>query len=308
MRAVRVHQFGGPDVVVIEDIAVPQPAGGEVLVKLQASSANPVDLKTREGKYPPVSADKLPITLGRDFAGTVEACGADVLGVQIGDEVYGMLSNAGGGWAEYTAVKAAEVARKPRVLDFAEAAAVPLAGLTAWQGIFEHGRLQAGERILIHGGAGGVGHFAVQFANVAGAMVFATASERDLDFVREMGAQQAIDYKNQRFEDVVGDIDLVFDLVGGETQTRSFAVLKRGGRIISTLGEPPKAACEAHGVTGGRFMAQPNAAQLGEIGKLIDGGKVHPDVTVRLPLSDYMIIQNVLANEHPRGKVAVEMP
>jgi NADPH:quinone reductase-like Zn-dependent oxidoreductase len=307
MKAVRIHQFGGPEVLTIDEVSMPHLQPDEVLVRVHAASLNPVDYKTRQGHYPPVSEDKLPITLGRDVAGIVEASGGETRGFEDGDAVYAMLPNDRGGYAEFVAVPAGDVAPMPRSLKFVSAASVPLAALTAWQGLFDHGQLRRGERVLIHGGAGGVGHFAIQFACAVGAVVMTTVSARDADFAQEMGADAVIDYHKMRFEDAAHDIDLVFDLVGGETQTRSFAVLKRGGRLISTIGEPERELCARHQVSGTRYMAAPNAAELRKISRQIDEGHVWPVVSGRIPMSEARMAHEILAHEHPFGKLVLQV-
>ena len=234
MKAVRIHAYGASDVLKLEDVPMPQPAAGEVLVKIKAASINPIDYKIREG----ARKGTLPITMGRDYSGTVESLGAGAAGFSKGDAVFGLLERDRGSYAEYVATKANLVAAKPKNLDHDAAAAVPLAAITAWQGMVDHGGMRAGQRVLIHGGAGGVGHMAIQIAKALGCWVATTVSGRDKDFVLGLGADKAIDYKNEKFEDQVSDIDLVYDLIGGETQTRSFAVLKLGGALISTLQEP----------------------------------------------------------------------
>ena len=229
MKTQRFHAFGGPGVLKMEDLPRPDLGEEEMLVKVMAAGVNPVDYKIREGKYPAVKADNLPYVPGREIAGVVEACGGLVDEWKEGDAIFAMLGIEHGGYAEYAIVKDSEAAAKPRSLDFVAAASVPLAGLTAWQGLFRYGELKAGQRVLIHGGSGGVGHFAIQFAKALGAYVITTVSAQHIDFVRSLGADEVIDYKAQRFEDVVKDVDLVYDLIAGETQERSFEVLKRGG-------------------------------------------------------------------------------
>lgn len=307
MKAVRIHDFGGPEAMTIDDLPVPQPQGDEILLRVHAASVNPVDYKTREGKFSAITKAKLPITLGRDVSGTVESCGPDQRAVKRGDALYAMLGADRGGFAEYVLVKATEAAPKPARLSHAEAAAVPLAALTAWQGLFDHGGLAAGQRVLIHGGAGGVGHFAVQFAKAKGATVITTVSGDDLDFVRQLGADQVIDYKTQRFDEMVRDVDLVFDLVGGETQERSWSVLKPGGILVSTLGQPPKDKAAQHKVRAAGYMAQPNAAELAEIGRLIDAGKVRPVVAATLPLSQAQQAEDQQQHGHVHGKIVLEL-
>jgi NADPH:quinone reductase-like Zn-dependent oxidoreductase len=308
MKAVRIGVFGGPDVLKLEDLPIPEPGEGEFLVKVQAASVNPVDYKIREGKYPPVKADKLPLVMGRDVAGIIVACGAGAAnGLRQGDAIYAMLGEGRGGYAEYTIVKVTEAARKPASVDYIAAAAVPLAGLTAWQGLFRYGGLKAAQRVLIHGGAGGVGHFAIQFAKAKGATVITTASASDLDFVRSIGADEAIDYKKQRFEEMVHDVDLVYDLIAGETQERSFSVLKKGGILVSTLTEPNQDKARKFGVRGVRYTVEPNAAELDEIARLIDTGKVKPKVSKVFTVADAAKAQECVAGGHPEGKVVLRI-
>src|SRR3954471_7091696 len=285
MKAVRIHSFGGPEVLTIDELPVPEPGEGEVLIKVQAGSVNPVDYKIRSGEFKPDGVQP-PLTLGRDVSGVVEAVGRGVRGVKAGDEVYAMLDRGHGGYAEYALAKADGVAAKPKAIDHLHAAGVPLAATTAWQGLFDHGKLKAGERVLIHGAGGGVGHFAVQFAKDRGAHVIATASAEDHALLRQLGADEVIDYKKERFEDRARDIDLVFDLIAGETQQRSWSVLKDGGRIISTLQPPSRAEAEKHHARGEVFMATPNRDELMEIGRLIDQGKVSVSVQQILPLDE----------------------
>jgi NADPH:quinone reductase-like Zn-dependent oxidoreductase len=307
MKAVRIHSFGGPEVMQIEEIPIPQPQSDEFLLRVHAASVNPVDYKIREGKYPAVGPDKLPLTLGRDVSGTVESSGPNAQTFQRGDAIYALLGRDRGAFAEYVVVKPAEAAPKPTRLNHAEAAAVPLAGLTAWQGLFDHGGLKAGQRVLIHGGAGGVGHFAVQFAKARGATVLTTVSGDDLDFVRQLGAEEAIDYKTQRFEEIARDIDLVFDLVAGETQERSWSVLKPGGILVSTLGQPPQEKAQQHGVRAVGYMAQPNSDELTEIGRLIDAGKVRPVIAAIFPFDAAPQAMQRLQAGHVRGKIVLQL-
>lgn len=203
-------------------------------------------------------------------------------------------------------VKAVELVAAPTSIDLIHAAGVPLAAITAWQGLFDHGGLQAGQKVMIHGGAGGVGHLAIQLAKAKGATVFATASQGDLDFVRDLGADTAIDYKNERFEDIASDIDVVFDLVAGETQDRSWAVLREGGIMVSTLQEPDKAKAAAHKARSApRYTAQPNGAQLKDIADLIDAGKVKVVVSETYPIEDVATAHQRLEEAHVRGKIVL---
>lgn len=303
--AVRLSQFGGREVLTIETIAIPQPQHDEVLVRVAAASANPVDHKIREGKYPAYHEKDLPITLGRDLAGTIEAVGPRARDrLSKGDPVFAFIGQDRGAQAQFVLVKAGELVAAPTSIDLVHAAGVPLAAITAWQGLLDHGGLQAGQKVLIHGGAGGVGHLAIQLAKAKGATVFATASQDDLDFVRDLGADTAIDYKNERFEDIANDIDVVFDLVAGETQDRSWAVLREGGIMVSTLQAPDKAKAAAHKARSApRYTAQPNGAQLKDIADLIDAGKVKVVVSETYPIEDVATAHQRLEEAHVRGKI-----
>jgi NADPH:quinone reductase-like Zn-dependent oxidoreductase len=304
MKAVRIHRFGGPDVLQIEEIPVPEPKDDEILVKVDAASVNPVDYKIRSGHYS--QAAGLPFVLGRDLAGSIEALGPSAKGEK-GELVFALLGPGRGSYAEYAIVKPGEYIGRPEDLDHVRAAAVPLAGITAWQGLFDHGHLEGGQRALIHGGAGGVGHFAVQFAKAREAYVITTASRDDFDFVRELGADEAIDYKGQRFEDLVHGVDLVFDLVGGETQARSFAVLKPGGIIVSALQEPPEDELKRHGVRGVIFRAHPDDGELAAIADLIEQGEVTPVVSATYPLDKAADAHKRLEAGHVRGKIVLDL-
>jgi len=301
-----MHAVGGPEALGVDDLPMPEPHDDEVVLKVHAASVNPIDWKMRSGQTG-ITEDKLPIVLGRDVSGTVETCGPAVHTLKKGDPIYATLGRGRGGYAEYVVVKAVEAAAKPNSLNHIQAAAVPLAALTAWQGLFDQGGLQAGERVLIHGGAGGVGHFAIQFAKAKGAFVATTVSGQDIDFVKGLGADQAIDYKTQRFEDEVKDIDLVFDLIGGETQERSWAVLKDGGRMVSTLAQPSEEKARQHNARAVVYRAEPNSAELGEITRLIDEGKVCPMVQATFPLAEAGKAQQKLEQEHTQGKIVLEL-
>lgn len=304
MKAVRIHSFGGSDVLQVEEVATPKPGPGEVLVKVRAASVNPVDFKIRSGQHRSTN-QKTPMTLGRDISGTVAAVGPDVKGVKEGDEVFALLDWNHGGNAEFAIVKVDGIVPKPSSLDHPHAAAVPLAAITAWQGLFDHGKLKAGERVLIHGAAGGVGHFAVQFAKERGATVIVTAKAEDMDFLGKLGADEVIDYKKERFEDKVRDVDLVLDLIAGDTQQRSWKVLKPGGRLVSALGSPREDEARKHNAVGKGFMAEPNREELQRIGKLIDDRKVKVMVQKTMPLSQVRAAHDHLENDHIQGKVVL---
>jgi NADPH:quinone reductase-like Zn-dependent oxidoreductase len=306
MRAVRIHSYGEPDVLVFEDAPMPKPGEGEVLVRVHATSVNPFDWKVRRGYLAAWFNHQLPLILGWDLSGVVEATGLQVDGLQNGDEVYGMAdASRNGAYAEYIVVRASHLARKPHSVDHLHAAAVPQAALTAWQALFDAGGLQAGQRVLIHAAAGGVGHFAVQFAKLRGAYVIGTASARNADFVRSLGADEVIDYTTTPFEEAARDIDVVIDTVGGDTQARSWKTLKPGGILVSIV-EPPSAEMAAEGGARMAFMgAQQNAGQLEEIARLIDEGKVKPTVSTVVPLQEVKDAHTMNEGRHTRGKIVM---
>lgn len=303
--AVRVHRFTDPETLQIDRIVAPSPDQGSAVVRMEVASVNPVDWKTAEGKYAPVGQDKLPIVLGRDLAGTIADIGDDLDGWSVGDRVCAFIDQARGAQAEQVLVTGSELVRIPDGVSTEVAGALPLAAMTAWQGLFNHGGLQEGQRVLIHGGAGGVGHLAVQFARWKNCTVFATASGDDLDFVRALGANTAINYENERFEEIASDLDLVFDTQGGETQQRSFATLKRGGILVSTL-DPDEASAAAHGVrTVRRWHATPDAVALGDVLDLIAEGTVRVEIARRFRLDQVEAAHRFARTDHPRGKVVL---
>ena len=304
--AVRIHSFGGPEVLTLETVPLPDPKDDELIVRVLAASVNPVDFKIRNGTYPRIKAEHLPRTLGRDLSGVVETAGPRC-GFKVGDEIFAFLGPDRGGNAERVLIKLNEAALKPKSLSHVEAAAVPLAALTAWQGLFDHGVLVAGERVLIHAGNGGVGHFAVQFAKAKGAWVAATCSDVDMDFVYGLGADQVIDYRAYKFEEVVDPVDLVFDLVAGEVRDRSWGVIKWGGRMVSALGQPPEEKALSTGVEPKGFVARTDSKELAEIGALIDAGKVHVEVQETFALRDVGRAHDKLEKEHTCGKIVLDL-
>lgn len=305
MKAVRVHAYGGLDVLRYEDAPKPAPNEGEILVRIHAAGVNPVDWKVRDGYMKDVWPAQFPLTLGYDVAGTVEEVGAGVSEFAIGDAVYTLIRN--GGYAEYAAFPAKDTARKPQTLDFVQTASLPLAALTAWQALFDHAHLEAGQSVLVHAASGGVGHFAVQLAKNKGAQVVATASARNHDFVRSLGADEVIDYNTTQFEDVVHDMDVVLDTMGGETQKRSWNVLKPGGILVSIVSPDTEKQAQAHNKRGVNFHAQPSAVQLGEIAALIDAGKMKPHVERTFPLAEARAAQETSQTGHVRGKIVLQV-
>lgn len=286
MKAIRFHSFGGADVLKYEDAPKPVAAAGQILVKVHAAGVNPVDWKVRSGQIPAFAAT-MPYTAGYDVSGIVDSVGEGVTDFKAGDEVFAYMAlNRGGGYAQYVALPASEAAKKPSNIDHTHAAAVPLAALTAHQALFDTAKLQSGQTVLIQGGAGGVGHFAVQLAHAKGAKVIATASERNIEFVKSLGADTVIDYKAQKFEDIAKDVDVVFDTVGGETGTRSIATLKPGGIIVSITGMPDQAACKERGVRGTAILVRPSGPQLAELAAMIEKETLAPTIGATFPLKD----------------------
>lgn len=308
MKAMRIHEFGGPEVLELNEIAIPEPAADEVLIKVYATSVNPVDWKIREGQRKEKFPGTLPLTLGWDVSGVVEKAGDKVRNLQIGDEVYSRPDpTRNGTYAEYVVVKANQVGLKPKSIDHINAAAVPLAGLTAWQGLFKYGQLLRGQKVLIHAAAGGVGTFAVQFARWKGAYVIGTASENNLDFIKQIGAHEAIDYKNETFENKLHDIDLVFDTIGGDTQKRSLKVLKNGGRLITTLKPENQDEAKLKNIHIEGFMAQSDPKDLQQIADLIDEGQVNPVISMVMRLEDAMRAEQISEEGHTRGKIVLKV-
>ncbi|HLY69904.1 MAG TPA: NADP-dependent oxidoreductase [Puia sp.] len=308
MRAIRIHEFGGPEVLKLEDAPRPKPTADEVLIKVYAASVNPVDWKIREGARKERFPINFPLILGWDVSGVIEEVGQNVKEFRKGDEVYGRPDlTKNGTYAEYVVVKADQVNRKPKTIDHEEAAAVPLAGLTAWQGLFDHGKLHAGEKVLIHGASGGVGTFAVQFAKWKGAYVIGTSSEKNIDFLKELGIDEVIDYKKENFEDRLHDVDLVFDTIGAQTQSRSLQVLKNGGRLVTTVKPENEKEAAGKNIHVEGYMAQSDPQELELIANLIDEGKVKPVIGKVFPLEQAAEAQQLSKEGHIRGKIVLKV-
>jgi NADPH:quinone reductase-like Zn-dependent oxidoreductase len=306
MKAIRMHGYGDIDSLVYEDIAKPEPLADEVLIKVHATGVNPVDWKIVEGFGQGWLGHPMPHTLGCDVAGVVEAVGSEVKNFQPGDAVFGYTSLAREGtYAEYVTARESEIIAKPDSLDFINAATLPVGVLTSWQAIFDLAGLAAGQKILIHAASGGVGSMAVQLAKAKGAYVIGTASARNVDFVKSLGADEVIDYTSVKFEDVVKDVDVVFDLLGGETQERSLAVLKKGGFIVTAVQPLDEEALKAHEVRGAMVAAQSNTAQLEEIVALVEAGKVKTFVEKVLPLSEAKEALKLSRQGRTRGKIVL---
>jgi NADPH:quinone reductase-like Zn-dependent oxidoreductase len=307
MKAVRIHSYGGPEVLVYEDVVLPRATTGEVLLRVHAAGVNPADWKTRNGPARPGAT--LPMILGWDVSGTVEALGPEVTEFKEGDAVYGMIRfpQAGATYAEYVAAPVSQIAHKPANIDHIHAAAIPLAGLTAWQALFEKAHLTAGQTVLILGASGGVGHLAVQIARSQGAYVLGTASTRNIEFLHRIGVDQAIDYTKTPLETAVQNADVVFDTVGGETREHSLHVIKQGGQLVSIILGRPSAEQAATGINVQGMLVQPNAAQLAQIAQLIDSGKVHVTVDTVLPLANARKAHELSETHRTRGKIVLRV-
>jgi len=304
MNAVRIHAYGGPEVLHQEDAPMPSLAADDILIRVRAAAVNPVDWKIREGYLRGFLKHKLPLILGWDVSGEVVEVGPAVADFKVGDEVYARPDiERDGAYAEYIAVKASDAARKPASLDHVHAAAAPLTALTAWQSLVDAARLQAGQTVLIHAASGGVGSLAVQLAKAKGARVIATASAANIGLAMELGADQFIDYTRTRFEEVVKDVDVVFDTIGGDTQERSWQVLKPGGMLVSVVSPPSETTATAHGVRSAFVFIQPSGQQLTEIAEMIDSGKMTPIIHAVLPLAEAGQAHAISQGGHARGKI-----
>jgi NADPH:quinone reductase-like Zn-dependent oxidoreductase len=306
MKAVVAHEYGGPEVLKFEEVPRPEPKENEALVRVIASGVNPADPLTLSGKYAREFGTHLPLIPGYDIAGIAEKTGVKVTKLKAGDAIYG-YPTFGGGWAEYVTVTEGEVAAKPASLSFTEAAAVPMGALTAWQALVDVAKLQPGQTVLIHGGSGGVGSFAIQIAKARRARVIATASTANQDLLKQLGTDVAVDYTKTKFEDVARDVDAVLDPVGKETLARSYDVVKKGGIVMSLVALPDRAELKKRGIHGVAISVHPDAEDLTEIAQLIDAGKIKPIVTQVLPLNEAIAAQQQAATHHTRGKVVLRI-
>jgi NADPH:quinone reductase-like Zn-dependent oxidoreductase len=305
IQAIRVHRYGGPEELKQEQIQRPEPQAGEVLVHIHTAGVNPIDWKIRAGWLKDFIPVQFPYTPGFDLAGVVEEIGPGVIAFQKGQAVFGQSPK--GAYAEYAIAPVEKLAPKPQTLSFDEAAAIPIGATTAWQGIFDHGGLQAGQRILIQGAAGGVGLFAVQFARWKGAHVIGTTSTANVDFVRSLGAETVIDYTSTPVEQVVHDVDLVFDTVGGNTLESSLRVLKHGGTLVTIAGQPPEEKVRERGVRVASFSAQVSSDLLRTFAQLIDEGQVKVFVGEKFSLSQAQQAHERSQKGHGRGRIVLSI-
>ena len=308
-KAMRFHEYGGPEVMKLEEIPRPAPKADEILVRVHAMSVNPVDWKIREGYVRKMMDIPLPAIPGGDFSGVVEETGGEAGELAVGQSVYAMIGLMGA-YAEHVAIKAAIAAPKPASLDHVHSASVPLAALTAYQGLFEQGGLKTGQRVLVHAAAGGVGGFAVQLARNAGAEVMGTASPSNAEYVRNLGAVDVIDYHNPDYARHAGRFDLIFDLIGGETTLQSLVVLKPGGVLVSVVpaGEAVQKQATAAQVKVNAFRVRPDGRQLREIAALIDDGKVRTTIAAIFALQDAGRAHAQSKSGHTRGKIVLRYP
>jgi NADPH:quinone reductase-like Zn-dependent oxidoreductase len=318
MKGVRIHDYGTAEVLCYEDAPIPEPGPRDVLVRVHAAGVNPADRQIRAGLRFRLEKPFAFIP-GCEVSGIVEKRGAEVTVLTVGDEVYGMLGTLGGGYAEYVVAAAGNLARKPASLDHVHAAALPVAALTAWDALFEIGGLVAGQQVLIHAAAGGVGHIAVQLAKWRGAQVIGTASARNERFLRELGIDEFIDYRTTAFESVVRDVDIVLDAIpreadgsidalAREAMARSWAVLKDGGILVSICANPtPGPDAAARGLRGAYAGAKPGGDLLNRIAGLVDDGKLKPDVGTILPLREARHAHELIQTGHTRGKIVLRV-
>lgn len=297
MRAVVIHEYGGPDVLQLEEADTPSPGDGEVLVRLRAASVNPVDWKNRTG----YREQALPLILGNDGAGIVEESKAG--GFSDGDAVFGRLTS--GAYAELAVTSADAIVKKPEGLGFDQAATLPVAGLTAWQALFDKGGLQSGQTVLITGGSGGVGHLAVQFAKRAGARVIATASGRNRDFVLGLGADQFVDYTQEDAAQAAGEVDVVFDTVGGDVTPSLVPALREGSVIVTIASAPPEQEAAERGARAELLVSYNQPEQLRQIGDLVASGEVRVEISETLPLEEIRRAHEQSESGHVRGKIVL---
>jgi NADPH:quinone reductase-like Zn-dependent oxidoreductase len=298
MKVVNVHQTGGPEVLQLEQADPPQPSDGEVLIRVHAASVNPIEWKQRRGMAP----KDLPAILGSDVSGTVESSRSGSFAE--GDEVFGLASGA---YAELTVAHESRIARKPAAIGHEQAAAIPVAGLTAWQALFDRGGLQSGQSALIAGAAGGVGHFAVQFARHAGARAIGTGSERNRDFVIGLGASQYVDYAKEELATAVSGADMAFDTVGGETTQSLLDVLRPQGLLVTIAAAPPEQAAAERGVRAELLVMSPDSAQLAQIAELVADDEVHVEIAARFPLEEIAQAHTMSEQGHTRGKIVLTL-
>jgi alcohol dehydrogenase len=309
MRAAQLTAYGSQDALVVQEVEKPRPGTGQVLVAVQAAGLNPFDWKVREGMMKEFIPLELPATLGGDLAGTVSELGPGVTEWNVGDVVFGQAGavSGNGSWAEFAPAKVSSLTRKPENISTDEAAGASLIGISSHQALVETLQLQSGQKILIHGGAGGIGSFAIQYAKHLGAYVATTVSADDIDFVKQLGADEAIDYRTQDFSQLLTGYDAVYDMVGGETTAKSYGILKQGGRLVSMVAEPDEALMEEFQVNASHQSSQPNPERLQAVAELLEQGAVRVRIDKVFPLDQAAAALEHLKTGSPRGKVVLQV-
>ncbi|HUI86559.1 MAG TPA: NADP-dependent oxidoreductase [Nitrososphaerales archaeon] len=308
MKAIRTHSRGGPENLVYEDAPVPTVGPKDALIRAHAAGITPTEFTWNSTFTNADRSDRLPVIPAFEVSGTVEKTNSDESNLSFGDEVYGLLSFwRDGAAAEYVAARSSDMAPKPESLDFVHAAAVPLSGLTAWQALFDHAEISQGDRVLIHGAGGGVGSFAVQLAKWKGSHVIATCSKANAGLALELGASEVIDYTKTRFDDEVQEVDAVLDTIGGDILERSWTVLRRGGTLVTIVGDAPEDKAKGFGVNGVSMLVEPNRAQLVQMSRLIDSGKLRPIVSEVFPLPRAKEAYQKGLEGHNRGKLVLKI-
>lgn len=306
MKAIRIHDFGGSELIQLEEIPTPETRAGYALVRIRAAGVNPVDWMIREKIYNPEGMNQVPLTLGQDFAGVIEKMPPhdSETHLKVGDAVFG---EAWGTFAEYALVPIKDLVPLPRGINFTLGASIPMPALTAWQMIHRTAHVRPGMKLLIHGASGGVGSFAVQFAKLKGAEVIATASRHSFEFLRSIGSDEIIDYEKEKFEDTCHSIDAVIDPKGGLLQARSWAILKKGGMLINLIGEIDQIAAKKHGVRGILFGMEYNVDDLREIAHLVEQGRVRPHISQVLTLADARKALDLNQKGESHGKIILKV-
>ena len=306
MKAVRIHEYGNSDVLAFEDAPMPSITSNEVLVKVVAASVNPVDWKIREGYLKEMISYSMPVILGWDVSGVVTEVGSDVTRFSVGDSVYSRPDiKRNGTYAEYVAIRENEVALKPLTISHNEAASLPLAGITAWEALITTAQISAGQKVLIHAGSGGVGTLAVQIAKSRGAYVIATTSGKNKALVKSLGADEVIDYQTQNFAEVLSDIDVVFDTLGGDIQESSWSVLKQDGILVSIVSPPPEEKAKELNIRSAFVFIEPNAPILEELSKLVEQGKLRPVIGAEFALQDIVKAHTLSESGRTVGKIVL---
>jgi alcohol dehydrogenase len=310
MKAAQLIQYGGKEAIAINDISVPEIVEGKVLIEVYAAGVNPADWKVQNGLWKDFAPLNLPVTLGGDLAGVVVKVGSGVTEFKEGDEVYGsanVLGGSSGSFAEFALTKSENLALKPNSLNFQQAGALPLVGTSAVQALIEHINLQKDQKILIHGGAGGIGSIAIQIAKYLGALVATTVSTDDVAFAKDLGADEVIDYKSQRFEKVVSDVDAVFDTVGGETAKRSVSVLKNGGTLVSMNGPLDEKIIKEKNITALVQQSRVTTERLTRLSEFVDQRVITVNIEKTFPLVQTADALEFLKNTPPKGKVVIAL-